>query len=179
MFRLHIYDNNIEKIKKKSIIFKSNNIDFLFTKVSYEIKRLRILNDGVLYIIYFGTCKLEELDFDESGWITTKEKIEDIVYEVSDGYGLNKYEVDDSDLLTDSEKIYIINNVNQSKGINDNWVISLFIDKNLALIGEQEFIINSDLKYLSLNIIDKYEGIISKIEREYQIAFFDNENIPF
>ena len=55
----------------------------------------------------------------------------------------------------------------------------LFIDKKLALIENREFTISSDLKYLPLNVFEKYEGIINNVKREYQISFFDDEDIPF
>ena len=50
MFRLHIHenDNEIKKIEQKATIFKSDSIDSLFINFSYEIKRLRLLNNGVL-----------------------------------------------------------------------------------------------------------------------------------
>ena len=55
----------------------------------------------------------------------------------------------------------------------------LFIDKKLALIENRKFTISSDLKYLPLNVFEKYEEIINNIKREYQISFFDDEYIPF
>lgn len=181
MFRLHIHenDNEIEEIEQKATIFKSDSIDSLFTNFSYEIKRLRLLNNGILYIIYFGTATLKEVDFDWTNWLTDEENIHDIVYEISDIYSLNEDEFDDSNLLTDSEKTYIINKLNESKDINDDWVIRLFIDKKLALTEKREFTISSDLKYLSLDIFEKYEGIINNVKREYQTSFFDDEYIPF
>ena len=181
MFRLHIHenDNEIEEIEQKATIFKSDSIDSLFTNFSYEIKRLRLLNNGILYIIYFGTATLKEIDFDWTNWLTDEENIHDIVYEISDIYSLNEGEFDDSNLLTASEKKYIINKINESEEINDNWIMHLFIDKKLALIENREFTISSDLKYLPLNVFEKYEGIINNVKREYQISFFDDEDIPF
>lgn len=106
MFRLHIHenDNEIKKIEQKATIFKSDSIDGVFMGFSYEIKRLRLLNNGVLYIIYFGRGILKEIDYDELWWREDEENIEDIVYEISDIYSLNEGEFDDSNLLTASEK---------------------------------------------------------------------------
>ena len=106
MFRLHIHenDNEIEEIEQKATIFKSDSIDSFFINFSYEIKRLRLLNNGILYIIYFGTVTLKEIDFDWTNWLTDEENIHDIVYEISDIYSLNEGEFDDSNLLTASEK---------------------------------------------------------------------------
>ena len=181
MFRLHIHedDNKIEEIEQKATIFKRNGIYSPFINFSYEIKRLRLLNNGVLYIIYFGRGILKEIDYYESWWREDEENIGDIVYEISDIYSLNEGEFDDSNLLTASEKKYIINKINESEEINDNWIMHLFIDKKLALIENREFTINSDLKYLPLNVFEKYEGIINNVKREYQISFFDDEDIPF
>lgn len=181
MFRLHIHenDNEIKKIEQKATIFKSDSIDGVFMGFSYEIKRLRLLNNGVLYIIYFGRGILKEIDYDELWWREDEENIEDIVYEISDIYSLNEGEFDDSNLLTASEKKYIINKINESQEINNNWIMNLFIDKKLALIENRKFTISSDLKYLPLNVFEKYEEIINNVKREYQISFFDDEYIPF
>ena len=181
MFRLHIHenDNEIKKIEQKATIFKSDSIDSFFINFSYEIKRLILLNNGVLYTIYFGRGILKERDCDESGWREDEANIEDIVYEISDIYSLNESEFDDSNLLTALEKKSIIKKINESEDVNGNWIMHLFIDKKLALIENREFTISSDLKYLPFNVFEKYEEIINNVKCEYQINFFDDEDIPF
>ena len=57
--------------------------------------------------------------------------------------------------------------------------MNVFIDKKLALIENRKFRISPDLKYLPLNVFEKYEEIINNVKREYQISFFDDEYIPF
>lgn len=75
MFRLHIHENDIEEIEQKATIFKSDSIDSFFTNFLYEIKKLRLLNNGILYIIYFGTVILKEVDFVWTNWLADQENI--------------------------------------------------------------------------------------------------------
>lgn len=186
MFRLHIYDNSDELmgIEKKATNFQSDNINSLFINFTYDIKILKLLDGKSLYTIYFGETRFEKIDYEESGWVTYQENTNDIVYQILDINNFNKDIADDSYLITESEKRYIINKINESKDINDNWILALFIDRKLALMEEQEFIIHSNLKYLPFNIIEQYQRRINSIIAEHQIISFQDddfydENIPF